>query len=123
MHKVLKACVAAAAQHGKRVSTATLNVVLGDATAWKAPPSSRSKRRAPRLYYVTQPAIRPPTFVFFCNDAKLISDDYKRYLERSLRESIEFDGTPLRLLFRGKVKEDRSGRARARDSDRRTVKV
>jgi GTPase len=103
VHKVLKACVDTAAQHAKRVTTATLNLVVTEATAWKAPPSIRGTNKVPRIYYATQAAIRPPTFIFFCNDGRLIGDDYKRYIERALRESIDFDGTPLRVFFRGRA--------------------
>ena len=103
MHKVLKACVHAGAQHMKRVSTGTMNLVVGDATMWKAPPSQRGGGLKPRIYYATQAAIRPPTFIFFCNDGRLIGDDYRRYLERSLRGSIDLEGTPVRLFFRGKA--------------------
>lgn len=103
MHKVLKACVDAGAQHMRRVPTATLNLVVSEATMWKAPPSVRGTNRKPRIYYATQVAVRPPTFIFFCNDGRLIGDDYKRYLERSLRESIDLDGTPVRVFFRGRT--------------------
>lgn len=95
----------------KRVSTGTLNIVVSDATMWKSPPSQRGKAMKPRIYYATQAAVRPPTFVFFCNDGRLIGDDYKRYLERSLRENIDLVGTPVRTFFRGK----------AGDSDRSSV--
>ena len=52
--------------------------------------------------------MQPPTFVFFVNDPSLIADDYKRYMERSLRENIGLNGTPVRLLWRGKPEQDRS---------------
>eukprot|EP00892_Ulva_mutabilis_P003026 jgi/Ulvmu1/12724/UM095_0028.1 len=103
IHKVLQACMRAGDQHMKRVSTGTLNIVVSDATMWKSPPSQRGKAMKPRVYYATQAAVRPPTFVFFCNDGRLIGDDYKRYLERSLRENIDLVGTPVRLFFRGKA--------------------
>ena len=50
-----------------------------------------------------QAATRPPTFVFFVNDPKLFTDDYKRYVERQLRDNVGFPGTPLRLYWRGKA--------------------
>jgi GTPase len=103
VHKVLKACVSAGEQHMKRVSTGTLNLVVSDATQWKAPPSLRGVNKRPRVYYATQASVRPPTFIFFCNDGRLIGDDYKRYLERSLRESIDLEGTPIRIFFRGRT--------------------
>lgn len=103
VHKVLHACVRAGEQHARRVSTATLNLVVSDSTLWKAPPSQRGAVKRPRIYYATQAAVRPPTFIFFCNDGRLIGNDYKRYLERSLRESIDLEGTPVRIYFRGRA--------------------
>lgn len=50
-----------------------------------------------------QAAVRPPTFVFFVNDPKLFTDEYKRYVERQLRDNVGFPGTPLRLFWRGKA--------------------
>lgn len=49
-----------------------------------------------------QAGIKPPTFVLFVNDPELFPDDYKKYIERQLRENIGFPGTPLRLYWRGK---------------------
>lgn len=100
--KILDASYEASVIHKKRLTTATLNAVVQEATLWKAPPAKANKKG--RIYYTTQAAIRPPTFVFFCNDPKLFSDTYKRYMERQLRKNIGFDGTPIRLLWRGKSK-------------------
>ena len=100
--KILDASYEASVIHKKRLTTATLNAVVQEATLWKAPPAKANKKG--RIYYTTQAAIRPPTFVFFCNDPKLFSDTYKRFMERQLRKNIGFDGTPIRLLWRGKSK-------------------
>mmetsp|Transcript_429 Transcript_429/g.1066 ORF Transcript_429/g.1066 Transcript_429/m.1066 type:complete len:654 (+) Transcript_429:34-1995(+) len=100
--QVVEAIVAAGEQHRRRVSTATLNLVIREATAWKAPPTQRRSLKKGRIYYATQAAMRPPTFVFFVNSPSLISDDYRRYMERALRDNIGLSGTPLRLLWRGK---------------------
>jgi GTPase len=100
--KILDASYDASVIHKKRLTTATLNAVVQEATLWKAPPSKANKKG--RIYYTTQAAIRPPTFVFFCNDPKMFSDTYKRYMEKQLRKNIGFDGTPIRLLWRGKSK-------------------
>ncbi|KAF5828667.1 P-loop containing nucleoside triphosphate hydrolase protein [Dunaliella salina] len=100
--QVVEAIVAAGQQHRRRVSTATLNLVIREATAWKAPPTQRRSLKKGRIYYATQAAMRPPTFVFFVNSPSLISDDYRRYMERALRDNIGLSGTPLRLLWRGK---------------------
>lgn len=99
---ILKAAAAVGAEHARRVGTGTLNAVVRDALAWKSPPMKGG--RAGRVYYVTQAAARPPTFVLFVNDPELFGDGYKRYIERALRENIGFGGTPLRVLLRGKAK-------------------
>jgi len=101
VRKVLDAAVAAAEEHRRRVSTATLNLVIREAVGWRAPPSQGMGKRG-RVYYATQAGIKPPTFVMFCNDAKLFAEDYKKYMERQLRENIGFPGSPLRLYWRGK---------------------
>lgn len=99
--RVLEAATAAAEEHRRRITTATLNLVLQDAAAWRAPPSTGSGRRG-RVYYGTQAGIKPPTFVLFCNDPTLFGDDYKKYMERQFRENVGFPGSPLRLYWRGK---------------------
>ena len=100
VQKVLQAAAEASVHHRKRLSTATLNSVIQEATLWKSPPSKAGRKG--RVYYVTQASTRPPTFVFFVNDPKLFPDTYKRYMERSLRDNIGFPGSPIRILWRGK---------------------
>jgi GTPase len=58
------------------------------------------------VYYATQAAVRPPTFVLFVNEGKLFGEDYRRYMERQFRENVGFQGTPIRVFYRGKVKKD-----------------
>lgn len=99
--RVLDATIAAVEEHRRRVTTATLNLVIGDATGWRSPPSNPSGKRG-RIYYGTQAGTRPPSFVLFCNDPKLFGDDYRKYIERQFRENIGFPGTPVRLFWRGK---------------------
>ncbi len=79
-------------QH-KRIPTALLNELLEDAIAVNPPPSVKGKRV--RIFYVTQPEVKPPTFVFFANEPDLIHFSYKRYLENRLREAFSFSGTPI----------------------------
>lgn len=76
--EVLKAILAAGEEHRRRISTATLNLVLREAVAWKAPPSQRGSGKQGRIYYATQAASKPPTFVLFVNDPRLFSEDYRR---------------------------------------------
>ena len=100
--QILDAASAASENHRRRISTATLNMVVKETVAWRAPPQVKNSYRKGRIYYATQAAASPPTFVMFVNDAKLFSDDYRRYFERQLRDNIGFPGTPIRIFWRGK---------------------
>jgi GTP-binding protein len=68
------------------------------------PPATLRGRRL-KLYYATQASVNPPTFVFFVNDPKLIHFTYERFLENQLRQALDFEGTPLRLLFKPHAEE------------------
>ena len=81
-----------------RISTGTLNGVLADATARVQPPTDKGRRL--KVYYMTQTGVRPPTFVCFCNDAKLFHFSYLRYLENQIRSVFGLDGTPIRMIIR-----------------------
>ena len=83
----------------RRLPTGELNDLVRDAVATHAPPSKWGKRL--RIYYATQPRVDPPTFVFFVNDRRLVHFSYERYLENKIRERYPFEGTPIRLQFRG----------------------
>ncbi|XP_073142674.1 uncharacterized protein [Henckelia pumila] len=109
-HSVDKIIVAASMvekERSRRLTTAILNQVVREAVAFKSPPRTRGGKRG-RVYYCTQAAIRPPTFVFFVNDAKLFSETYRRYMEKQLRSSAGFAGTPIRLLWRSRRKSEKS---------------
>ena len=82
----------------KRVPTGVLNDVLYEAMAVTQPPSDKGRRL--KIYYMTQTTVKPPTFVIFCNDARLFHFSYQRYLENQLREVFGFRGTPLRIIIR-----------------------
>jgi GTP-binding protein len=92
-------------QHRRRVTTAVVNEVLQEALRWRSPPTTRGGRQG-RLYYGTQVACRPPSFTLFVNDPKLFGDTYRRYVERQIREGLGFEGSPLRLFWRGKQQRD-----------------
>jgi GTP-binding protein len=86
-----------------RVQTGVINDVLYDAMAMNQPPSDKGKRL--KIYYMTQVAIKPPTFVLFVNDKELAHFSYIRYIENKLRDAFGFKGTPLKMLIRER-KED-----------------
>jgi len=91
---------AAGEERRRRIQTSELNAIMRGAIARRPPPPAG--RRRLKLLYVTQPRTEPPTFVFFVNDAGLISSAYKRYLENSLRRAFGFRGAGLRLFFRSR---------------------
>ena len=86
-----------------RVATGVLNEIMTEAVALQQPPSDKGKRL--KLYYITQVAVKPPTFVIFVNDKELMHFSYTRYIENKIREAFGFRGTSLRFIIR-----ERSGK-------------
>lgn len=84
--------------HAMRVATGVLNEIMSEAVAMQQPPSDKGKRL--RLYYITQVAVKPPTFVIFVNSRELMHFSYTRYIENQIRETFGFRGTPLRFIIR-----------------------
>ncbi len=105
VEKIIDLVNAAAEQHQKRISTSVINEVLEDAISWHTPPTTRQGKQG-KIYYGTQVANQPPTIALFVNDPKLFGDAYRRYIERQFRQSLGFEGTPIRLLWRGKKARD-----------------
>ena len=89
-----------AEQNAMRITTGMLNSVLADATARVQPPTDKGRRL--KIYYMTQIGIKPPTFVCFCNDARLFHFSYLRYLENRIREVFALTGTPIKMIIRQK---------------------
>jgi len=102
VNKVLPAALDVWNARFRRIPTSELNRLVQDALAYHAPPSRRGRRL--KIYYVSQPEVDPPTFVFHVNDPKLVHFSYERYLENRLREVYEFPGVPLRLKFKPRVR-------------------
>ncbi len=86
------------ANNAMRVTTGALNDLLAHATARVQPPSDKGKRL--KIYYITQPSTRPPTFVCFVNSKELFHFSYQRYIENQIRESFGLKGTPVRIIPR-----------------------
>jgi GTPase len=99
--RVLELAVDIWGERRKRVSTGALNRLLRAATERVVPAMVRGRR--PKLFYATQAAVAPPTFVFFASDASAIHFSYRRYIENQLRDAFGFHGTPIRLVFRDRV--------------------
>jgi len=105
VESIFAVAAVAVEQHRRRVSTSVVNEVLQEAVSWRSPPTSRGGRQG-RIYYGTQVATRPPSFTLFVNDPKLFGDTYRRYVERQIREGLGFEGSPLKLFWRGKQQRD-----------------
>lgn len=81
-----------------RIGTGVLNEIVTEAVAMQQPPSDKGKRL--KIYYVTQVAVKPPTFVIFVNDKELMHFSYTRYLENRIRDAFGFQGTSLKFIIR-----------------------
>ena len=87
-----------AANNAMRIRTGMLNDLLNTATTRVQPPTDKGKRL--KIYYCTQASVKPPTFVFFCNNKELFHFSYQRYLENRIRETFGLEGTPIRIIIR-----------------------
>ena len=87
-----------------RIATGVLNEILAEAVAMQQPPSDKGRRL--KIFYMTQISVKPPTFVVFVNDKKLMHYSYTRYIENQIRNAFGFRGTPLRFIIRER-KEDK----------------
>ena len=85
-------------QNARRITTGKLNELLSYAVARVQPPTDKGKRL--KLFYLTQPSVKPPTFVCFCNKKDLFHFSYQRYIENQIRETFGLDGTPIRFIVR-----------------------
>lgn len=100
VEQVVDLALVVVAERSRRIPTAELNQLLREAVAHHPPPTKPGKWV--KFYYVTQAAVNPPTFVFFCNRPQLVHFSYKRYLENRIRERYSFLGTPIELVFRAR---------------------
>ena len=87
----------------KEVKTSVLNDVIRDAVILNQPPSYKGKRL--KIYFVSQQGITPPKFVFNVNSKGLVHFSYERYLENKIRESFDFEGTPIQIEFKNRNEE------------------
>lgn len=87
-----------------RVGTGVLNEILAEAVALQQPPTDKGKRL--KLYYITQVAVKPPTFVIFVNDKELMHFSYTRYIENKIRDTFGFRGTALKFIIRERKEKE-----------------
>ena len=104
VNRVLDAVRDAHAQATRRVTTGLLNDILTDAQAALQPPATSGRRL--KIYYATQQAVQPPTFVMFVNDQTLMHFSYERYLEGQFRKAFGFEGTPIKFILRERKREE-----------------
>ena len=93
-----------AENQSKRISTGVINDVLYEAMAMNQPPSDKGK--ALKIFYATQVSVKPPTFILFVNDKKLMHFSYLRYIENQMRDAFGFEGTPIHFIVREKPSRD-----------------
>lgn len=101
--KVLASASQVQVEREKRVPTAVLNKTILEAVGAHPLPATQGKRL--KVLYVTQSDVNPPTFVFFVNDPKIVHFSYRRFLENRLRQAFGFEGTAIRMVFRGRSQE------------------
>ena len=105
LNKLFELINAVNANNSMRISTGRLNDILSYATERVQPPSDKGKRL--KIYYMTQPSSKPPTFVVFVNSADLFHFSYRRYLENQIREVFGgLEGTPIRFIVRERDSTD-----------------
>ena len=104
IHRLPEVIAYAAEQNAMRISTSVLNQVIEDAVAINPTPTEHGKRL--KILYATQVKIKPPTFVIFVNDPEIMHFSYQRYLENKLREAFGFEGTPIKMIIRGKNEDE-----------------
>lgn len=98
MHKIFDMIDMVIENNSMRVATGVLNEIMTEAVAMQQPPSDKGKRL--KLYYITQVAVKPPTFVIFVNDKQLMHFSYTRYIENRIRDAFGFRGTSLKFIIR-----------------------
>ena len=103
LNKIFELIDVVIANNSMRVATGVLNEIVTEAVAMQQPPSDKGKRL--RIYYTTQVAVKPPTFVIFVNDKELMHFSYTRYLENRIRETFGFLGTALKFIIRERKEE------------------
>ncbi|MDQ0197499.1 GTP-binding protein [Neobacillus ginsengisoli] len=98
IHTLLPMINVASENHAMRVETSVLNDIIMDAVAMNPTPTDKGRRL--KIYYATQVAIKPPTFVVFVNEPELLHFSYERFLENRIRDSFGFEGTPIKIFAR-----------------------
>lgn len=100
IHRVMEQVVTIEEESRKRISTSELNKFMETVVNHRPPTHDTGKHI--RIFYITQAAVKPPTFIFFCNQPALINENYRRYLNNQIREMFSFEGVGIKLIFKGR---------------------
>lgn len=104
IHRIMETVVQIEEESQKRVPTAELNKFM-ETVVEHRPPTHPTGRHV-KIFYLTQAAVKPPTFIFFCNTPALVTENYRRFLHNQIREMFKFEGVSIRLIFKGRHKDD-----------------
>jgi GTP-binding protein len=104
INRVMETVVKIEEESKKRISTSELNRFM-EQVVERRPPTHKTGKHV-KIHYVTQAAVKPPTFVFFCNQPALVSENYRRYLQNQIRDMFSFEGVSIKLIFKGKKESE-----------------
>jgi len=100
LHTLMPSIIQASENHAMRIPTNVLNDVIMDAVAMNPTPTDKGTRL--KIFYATQVAVKPPTFIIFVNDPELLHFSYERFLENRIRDAFGFEGTPIKIIARAR---------------------
>ncbi|MCB5233995.1 MAG: ribosome biogenesis GTPase Der [Candidatus Cloacimonetes bacterium] len=104
IHRLMESVVQIEAESKKRITTSELNRFMETVVARRPPTHPTGKHI--RIFYITQADIKPPVFVFFCNNPALITENYRKFLYNQIRKVFKFSGASIKLVFKGRNKEE-----------------
>lgn len=104
IHRLMETVVKIEEESEKRIPTSEINRFM-DTVIARRPPTHPTGRHV-KIFYITQAAVKPPTFIFFCNTPALITENYRKFLHNQIREAFSFEGVSIKLIFKGRSKED-----------------
>jgi len=104
IHRIMETVVTIEEESEKRIGTSELNSLMETVIEHRPPTHPTGKHV--KIYYITQAAVKPPTFIFFCNTPNLITENYRRFLNNQIREMFKFEGVSIKLIFKGRKKDE-----------------
>ena len=104
IHRLMECVVQIEEESKKRIPTSELNRFM-ETVISRRPPTHPSGKHV-KIFYITQASVQPPIFIFFCNTPALITENYRKFLNNQLRELFKFSGVSIKLIFKGRDKEE-----------------